>query len=110
MVIRSYGVDGIKKIIREHIKMTRELADTVRKDTNYSILRDPDLNLICIRHRDGNARTKEILRQANATGKILVTHTVVEGRYYIRICIGQEYTTRRDVASAWKVLEELGKE
>ena len=110
MVIRSYGVDGIKKIIREHIKMTRELTDIIRKDTNYSILREPDLNLICIRHRDGNARTKGILRDANSTGKMLVTHTVVEGQYYIRICIGQEHTTRRNVTSAWKILEELGKD
>ena len=109
MVIRSYGVNGIRNIIRSHIKMTKELAGWIKGNPNFIILKEPILNLVCFRHVDGNKKTKSILTQVNKTGTAFITHTVIDDLYYIRVCIGQEHTTKKNIHTLWKLIVSLDK-
>ena len=87
--------------------MTKDLAGWIAQSRSYLLLREPNLNLVCFRHKSGNKKTEQILKRANATGKIFITHTVIDDHFYIRFCIGQEHTTIEDVQDAWKILEKL---
>ncbi len=40
-------------------------------------------------------KQKSILTQVNKTGTAFITHTVIDDLYYIRVCIGQEHTTKK---------------
>jgi aromatic-L-amino-acid decarboxylase len=43
-------------------------------------------------------------RARNASGEIFITHTKLDGRYVLRLAIGNARTTEDDVRRAWDVL------
>jgi aromatic-L-amino-acid decarboxylase len=47
---------------------------------------------------------ERIMEAANATGEIFISHTKIDGRFALRLAIGNLRTTREDVAAAWDIL------
>ena len=43
-----------------------------------------------------------LLERLNASGDLYLTHTVLDGKYTLRMSIGQTYTEARHVAAAWE--------
>lgn len=105
-VLRHYGVEGIRHHVREHVRLTQEFAAWVAADPDWEILAPHPLNLVCFAHASGNERTKAILESVNASGALFASHTVLDGRYAIRMSIGQTHTGREHVASAWQAFSE----
>ncbi len=56
------------------------------------------------RYRGGDEASEALLEAANATGKVFLTHTRLDGRYVLRMSIGQTGTERRHVEAAWALL------
>jgi aromatic-L-amino-acid decarboxylase len=103
-VIRHYGVDGLRELIRRHVALAQEFKQWVLDSPDFGLAVDTPLNLICFRHRDGDAASEAILKRVNASGKAYLTHTVLDGRYTLRLCVGQTQTERRHVEQAWSLL------
>ena len=109
-VIRSYGVAGLRAAVRAHVALAREFADWVRADRDWELVGEPPLNLVCFRHRGGDAANQRILERVNAAGRIFLTHTKLAGRYTLRLSIGQTRTERRHVERAWAELRRCAAE
>jgi len=45
----------------------------------------------------------------NASGELFLTHTRLNGRYVIRMSIGQTHTQERHVRAAWEALQKAGR-
>jgi aromatic-L-amino-acid decarboxylase len=114
-VIRSYGVEGLRAMVRKHVALARELADEIEKTPNFDLMAPVPFGLVCFRYRPseldpGNPqvddRNRELLRRVNATRRVHLTHTELAGRYVIRMAIGQRQTERVHVAEAWKLIKE----
>jgi aromatic-L-amino-acid decarboxylase len=50
------------------------------------------------------------LERLNQSGALYLTHTVLDGRYTLRLCVGQTYTQARHVAGAWQRIQEIAAE
>ncbi len=50
--------------------------------------------------------TRRILDAVNATGEVFLSSTRLRGRLVLRVAIGNERTTRDDVALAWRLLRD----
>ena len=117
-MIRDYGVQGIQEKLREHIVITQNLAEKVRKSTDFELLVEPPLNLICFRYNPDNGQSEDelnqineqILHEANATGKIFITHTKLWGKYTLRMSIGQTRVTQTHVDQAWTLINEVAEQ
>lgn len=105
-VLRHYGAEGLRHHLREHVRLARLFAGWVEADGDFELAVDPPLNLVCFRHRGGDAVNRQILDSLNATGKIYLTHTRLDERYTLRFSIGQAQTTERHVATAWRLIRE----
>jgi aromatic-L-amino-acid/L-tryptophan decarboxylase len=46
-----------------------------------------------------------LMRAVNESGEIFISHTKIDGRYALRLAIGNVRTTRADVKHAWHVLK-----
>jgi aromatic-L-amino-acid decarboxylase len=104
-VIRHYGAEGLRHHVREHISLARELAGWVAEDERFELVNGySDLNLVCLRPRDGDDATQRVLDAVNATGRAYLTHTRLDGRLVIRVSIGQTRTERRHVEALWEEL------
>ena len=77
--------------------------------SEFDLVVDTPLNLICFRHRDGDATSELVLETANASGKIYLTHTKLDDQMVLRLSVGQTYTEERHVRLAWDVLTEAAR-
>ncbi len=112
-VIRSYGVEGLRSMVRRHVALAREFAGWVEGDPEFELLAPAPLGLVCFRYRpaamaaDGpelDGLNRKLLAQVNASGRVFLTHTVLGGRYAIRLAVGQRCTEREHVEEAWRLV------
>jgi aromatic-L-amino-acid decarboxylase len=109
-VIRHYGIEGLQYHIRQHVKLAQQFAQWVREDESYELAAPAPLNLICFRHKAGDEANQKILDGLNRSGDLYLTHTKLNDRIALRMCVGQANTQARHVEHAWKRLqEEAGK-
>jgi aromatic-L-amino-acid/L-tryptophan decarboxylase len=114
-VIRSYGVDGLRAMLRRHVALGAEFAGWVEAHPDFELLAPAPLGLVCFRYRPPNISpddprltqlNRELLARVNASGPVFLTHTTLGGRYAIRLAIGQRCTERRHVEEAWRLVRE----
>ena len=105
-VIRHYGVDGLRHHVRRHVELARRFARWVEDSPRFEVVAPVPLNLVCFRHVGGDTTTERLLERLNASGRLYLTHTRLNDRYTLRMCIGQTYTEERHVRAAWDLIEE----
>jgi aromatic-L-amino-acid decarboxylase len=109
-VIRHYGVEGLRYHIGQHIRMAQDFANWVQVSADFDLAAQVPLNLVCFTHRKGNEFNRELLETINKKGKMYLTHTVVNGKYLLRMCISQTNTTDEQVKHAWEIIQETARE
>jgi aromatic-L-amino-acid decarboxylase len=102
LVIRHYGVEGLRHHVRRHVELAREFASWVEADPRFELAVPPPLNLVCFRHRGGDEVNKRLLDELNASGELFLTHTKLDGKLTLRMSIGQTWTDRPHVHAAWQ--------
>lgn len=109
-VIRHYGIEGLRHHVREHVRLAQEFAGWVRNDERFELAAPAPLNLVCFRLRQGDAANQALLNALNASGDLYLTHTKLDGKLTLRLCVGQTHTEARHVQAAWRrVLEETAR-
>ena len=109
-VIRHYGVEGLQHHIREHIRLAQQFAEWVRDDARFEVAAPAKLNLVCFRLRSGDDDNQVLMNRLNASGDLFLTHTRLDGKFTLRMCIGQTHTEGRHVEHAWgRIQEETAK-
>ena len=109
-VIRSYGVEGLQEMIREHIRLAQKFKSWVEKEENFELLAPVPFSLVCFRLNDGreeealNELNKELLARVNASDKFLLTHTSLRGKYTLRVVVGQRATQEHHVREVWSMI------
>lgn len=109
-VIRSYGVEGLQAMVREHLRLAALVKDWVEGDGRFELLAPVDLGLVCFRLDDGreesglNELNHRLLERINASGRVFLTHTTLRGKYTIRLVVGQRTTEERHVRGAWDII------
>jgi aromatic-L-amino-acid decarboxylase len=105
-VIRSYGVEGLRRKVRGFVELAREFAAWVQADPRFELSAPAPLNLVCFRHRGGDGVNQRILDHLNASGQIHLSHTRLAGQLTLRLSIGQTNAERRHVERAWRLIQE----
>lgn len=106
-LLRAYGLEGLRARIRNHVTWTEEAAERLRAHPTLEIVTKPSLSLFTFAHVDGDAPTQALLEALNDDGRIYLTQTTHEGRYAIRMSVGQFDTAREDVLFGCAVIEEM---
>jgi len=106
-VLRWYGAEGLRALIREHVRLAQLFASWVDADDEWEVCAPHPFSTVCFRHR--TADNDELARAATATGKLFVAPTRLRGEPVIRLAIGNARTREADVALAWEVLRECAR-
>jgi aromatic-L-amino-acid/L-tryptophan decarboxylase len=104
-VIRHYGVQGLRYHIRQHVALAQEFAGWVQASGDFELAAPVPLNLVCFRHVGGDEVNRQIMDRLNRGGKLYLTHTVLGGRYTLRLCVAQTNTELRHVEAAWREIQ-----
>src|SRR5580698_3541898 len=110
-VLRHFGAEGIRQRLRDHVALAQDFASWVRAAPDWEVLAPHPLSVVCFRYAprglDEAALERlnaSILHAVNAGGEVFLSHTKIDGRYAIRLAIGNLRTQRGDVEWAWRVL------
>ena len=115
MILRYFGAQGVRERLRYHIDLAQQFAAWVDAHPDFERLAPTPFSVVCFRARPAGrewteaelARLNEaILRRVNESGEIFISHTVLQGRFTLRVAIGNLQTTDRHVAHAWALVQE----
>jgi aromatic-L-amino-acid/L-tryptophan decarboxylase len=104
-VIRHYGVEGLQHHIRRHIDLTNQFTRWIEEDERFEIAAPVPLNLVCFRHKGGDDANQKLMDRLNQSGELYLTHTRLNDRMTLRVCIGQTYTQESHVKKAWNKIQ-----
>jgi aromatic-L-amino-acid decarboxylase len=105
-VLRCYGRSGLQARIREAIRLAALFEDWVRAEPGWEICAPRPFSVVCFRRDARDQENEALLERVNASGEIFISHTVLSGRYVLRLAVGHESTTEADIRRAWDVLRE----
>jgi len=103
-VLRCFGAEGLRELQREHIRLAQLFAELVEADPDWELAAPQRFSLVVFRRNGSDEANEAILERANRSGEIFLSHTKLDGRYVLRLAIGNARTTEADVRAAWEVL------
>lgn len=104
-VIRHYGIEGLQHHVREHVRLAQMFAGWVRADSRFELAAPATLNLVCFRLRSGDQANQTLMDRLNASGDLYLTHTKLDGKLTLRLCVGQTNTQAQHVERAWQRIQ-----
>ncbi|MDZ7660624.1 pyridoxal phosphate-dependent decarboxylase family protein [Fodinibius sp.] len=114
-VMRSFGIEGLQQKIRQHITFAQYLKQEMEQHDDFELMAPVPLNTICFRfHPDYiddekklNELNEKLLEQIQQSGQLFLTHTKLDGKYTIRIVLGNTNLEKHHVNEAWKLIQTL---
>jgi len=112
-VLRSFGIETLQEKLRDHIRMARELANRIEQEEEFELMAPVTFSLVCFRYKPkGIGNEKELnrinemlLKKINSSGQIYLSHTKLNGKYVIRMMIGQTNVEQKHVDRAWEIVQ-----
>jgi aromatic-L-amino-acid/L-tryptophan decarboxylase len=121
MQLRWFGLEGLRRRLRNHIALANEFAGWIETDPDWQLLAPVPFSTVCFRWRPASVAAREmdasvaawldlanerLIAAVNATGDIFLSHTRLADRFTIRLAVGNLRTERRHVRRAWDLLRE----
>ncbi|XP_066260926.1 aromatic-L-amino-acid decarboxylase-like isoform X2 [Euwallacea similis] len=109
-VLRSYGISGLQKYIRLHIRLAKRFESLVLKDKRFEICNEVTLGLVCFRLKGPDKLNEKLLSNINASGKLHMVPANVNDKYVIRFCVVSHEAAENDIDHAWEVICEFAED
>jgi aromatic-L-amino-acid decarboxylase len=121
MVLRYFGAEGVRARIREHVRLGHLFASWIDEDPDFERLAPVPFSTVCFRARPHELEGREdepevagrldrlneaLLEAVNGTGRVFLSHTKLEGRFTLRLTVGNLRTTEEHVREARDLLGE----
>ncbi|MGK9369974.1 pyridoxal phosphate-dependent decarboxylase family protein [Melioribacter sp. Ez-97] len=111
-VIRYFGVEGLKEILRKHIRLAQSFADWIRESPGFELLAPSPFSTVCFRavpsglkEDELNKFNKLLLERINSTGELFLTHTVLNDKFTIRLVVSGIRQEERHVDEARNIIK-----
>ena len=103
MSLKTHGVNAFAQLIHQNVQQAHYLAGLVSKHPQLELLAPVPINVVCFRYRvpgadDGemNALNREILLRVQESGVAIPSHTVLGGRFALRVAVTNHRSRRED--------------
>jgi glutamate/tyrosine decarboxylase-like PLP-dependent enzyme len=115
MAFKTHGADLIGQLIAQNVAQIRYLVSLVEAHPQLELLAPAPLNICCFRYTAPgleatalNALNQEILWRLQESGVALPSHTVLDGRFAIRVANTNQRSRREDFDLLVKTVVEIG--
>jgi aromatic-L-amino-acid decarboxylase len=115
ILLRWFGLDGLRARIRHHLALAAEVAQWVDAAPDWERLAPVPFSTVCFRHVPAvlagdeaalDIHNAAVMEAVNRSGDAFLSHTKLRGRFTIRLAIGNLRTERRHVERAWELLRQ----
>jgi aromatic-L-amino-acid/L-tryptophan decarboxylase len=108
-ILRSFGREGLAEMVRSHVRLAQDLAREIAADPRFEIAAPHPFSVVCFRYRGTDDENRQILERVNASGEVLLSGTVLKGRFTLHLAVGNYNTTAKHVARAWELVGQAGR-
>jgi len=116
-LMRAYGLNGLRTMIRNHVTWSEQLSANLEKEPDFEITTQPILSLFTFRYTpdsvtDSNALdelNRNLVTAINDDGRIYLTQSLHEGAVVIRFMCGQFDMEASDIDIAFDVIKEVSR-
>lgn len=114
-LLRAYGLEGLREMIRNHVSWSEELCARLEKESDFEIVTQPILSLFTFRYKpvtpgtDVDELNRRLVDAINDDGRIYLTQSLHEGDIVIRFMTGQFDMTHEDINIAFDVIVEIAR-
>lgn len=112
-VLRSFGMSGIGERLRRHVALARAFAQRIDRAPHWQRMAPVPFSTVVFRYAPPDlspeaqdALNERILERVNASGRVFLSHTRLDGRLCLRLAIGNLRTEEAHVEQAWALLCE----
>ena len=109
-VMRYFGRERVEAMLRSHIQWAKDFAALVDAHPKFERVAPVPLSVVCFRYRGSDDENRAIIEKVNASGRVFIASTVLNGKLTLRLAIGQLQTEWKDVQEAWELLQEAAEE
>jgi aromatic-L-amino-acid decarboxylase len=121
MQLRYFGLAGLRARLQAHLDLATELAAWIDAEPEAERMAPVPFGLVCFRWRPARYEGREggpdvaarldafnetLMQRINTGGEVFLSHTRIDGRFTLRIAIGNIRTQRRHVERAWEIVRE----
>jgi aromatic-L-amino-acid decarboxylase len=121
IMLRYFGLEGLRRRIQSHLEMAARFADWIDSDPDFERMAPVPFSTVCFRYRPTSlAATQDdtdvaeqidllnvrLMDAINRTGKVFVSHTRLHGRMTIRVAIANLRTRDTDLVSVWQLIRD----
>jgi aromatic-L-amino-acid decarboxylase len=103
-VLRCHGRSGLRGHIRSGVELAGKFERWVSEADGWELCAPRPFSVVCFRLTGDDERNRKLLERVNASGEMFISQAVLNGRYVLRLAVGQLTTTEDDVRRAWEVL------
>ena len=110
----------MQALLRHHIALAELFRGWVERDARFDVVAPSPFGLVCFRLRGAggsadddralDAQNRALLARVNSDGSVHLTHTLLAGRYTLRMAVGQLATEQRHVEAAWALVQAAAAE
>ena len=113
-LIRTYGLEGLRARLRNHVNWSLKLHEKLMLEPDFEGVTQPMYSLWTFRYAPAGVEDLDdlnlrLVNAINDDGRIYLTQTRVDGDLVIRFQAGQFETTEADVMMAYDVITEIAK-
>ncbi len=109
-VMRYFGRERIEAMLRSHIQWAKDFAALVDAHQKFERVAPVPLSVVCFRYKGSDDENRAILERVNASGRMFIASTVLNGKVTLRLAIGHLETQWNDVQEAWELLQQAAGE
>jgi aromatic-L-amino-acid decarboxylase len=119
ILLRWFGLEGLRRRIRNHLELASRFASSIDAAADWQRLAPVPFSTVCFRYRPERLRDDEaaldrtnaaIMDAVNRTGDVFLSHTRLDGRFAIRLAVGNLRTEARHIERAWELLQSAARE
>ncbi|XP_017839388.1 histidine decarboxylase isoform X4 [Drosophila busckii] len=106
-VLRSFGIKGLQRHIREGVRLAQKFEALVLADHRFELPAKRHLGLVVFRIRGDNEITERLLKRLNHRGNQHCIPSSLKGQYVIRFTITSTHTTLDDIVKDWLEIRQV---
>ena len=106
-VMRYFGREGLAETMRTHIAIAQRFAELVRGDKRFELAAPVPFSVVCFRYAGSDEENRLLIEEINARTNSFLSHTVLNGRYVVRLAVGHARTTWEDVQPVWDTMQSF---
>src|ERR1044072_1049638 len=103
-VLRCHGLEALQEVIHSSVRLAALFEGWVRDEPGWELCARRPFSVVCFRLEGSDAENEALLERVNAGGKVFLSGTRLEGRFVLRLAVGNARTEEADVQLAWDVL------